>query len=72
MVDVLVVEDNIEMGTLLCDFLKNDGYSVEHCTDGAKAAEYFEQEGAKLVILDIMLPGLDGFAVCRKIRESSN
>ncbi len=72
MVDVLVVEDNIEMGMLLCDFLKNDGYSVEHCADGAKAAEYFEHEGAKLVILDVMLPKLDGFAVCRKIRETSN
>lgn len=72
MTDILVVEDNLEMGTLLCDFLKNEGYSAAHCTDGEAAVEYFEQTGAKLVVLDVMLPGLDGFAVCRKIREISN
>lgn len=72
MTDILVVEDNLEMGTLLCDFLKNEGYSTAHCTDGEAAVEYFEQTGAKLVVLDVMLPGLDGFAVCRKIREISN
>lgn len=72
MIDILVAEDNIEMGTLLCDFLENDGYTAKHCTDGQSAVEYFEGEGAKVVILDIMLPDMDGFSVCRKIRETSN
>ncbi len=72
MTDILVVEDNLEMATLLCDFLEAEGYSVTHCTDGRDAVTAFEQSGAKLVILDIMLPGLDGFAVCRKIRENAN
>ena len=66
MIDILVVEDNLEMATLLCDFLKAEGYSVQNCTDGESALKAFESEDARLVILDIMLPGLDGFAVCRK------
>ena len=70
--DILVVEDNLEMATLLCDFLEADGYSVIHCADGESALTAFEKDGARLVILDVMLPGLDGFAVCRKIRENAN
>ena len=72
MIDILVVEDNIEMATLLCDFLEADSYTVKHCADGESALTAFQSEGARLVILDILLPGLDGFAVCRKIRENAN
>ncbi|MBR4143860.1 MAG: response regulator transcription factor [Lachnospiraceae bacterium] len=72
MADILVVEDNMEMGTLLCDFLNAEGYTTEHCTDGADAMDMFVLSGAKLVILDIMLPHLDGFGICKKIRETSN
>ena len=72
MIDILVVEDNIELGGLLCDFLLSEGYSVAHCTDGESAMEYFAKNGARLVILDVMLSGMDGFAVCSKIRETSN
>ncbi len=72
MMDILVVEDNIELGGLLCDFLRSEDYSVTHCTDGESAIVAFVKDGAKLVILDIMLPGMDGFAVCTKIRETSH
>lgn len=72
MKDILVVEDNLEMGTLLCDFLEAEGFSVEWCKDGEKAIECFQNKGAKIILLDIMLPKLNGFEVCRKIRESSN
>lgn len=72
MTDILVVEDNLEMAGLLCDFLKAEGYSVLHCADGESALTEFENSGARLVVLDIMLPGLDGFAVCKKIRETHN
>ena len=72
MADILVVEDNIEMGTLLCDFLQAEGYTTEHCTDGTDALDMFVDSGAKLVILDIMLPHLDGYGICKKIRETSN
>lgn len=72
MTDILVVEDNLEMSGLLADFLTSEGYTSVQCADGESALEHFEKFGAKVVILDIMLPGLDGFAVCRKIRETSN
>ena len=72
MIDILVAEDNAEMGELLCDFVHGEGYSVAVCADGESALALFSREGAKLVILDIMLPGVDGFAVCSAIRESSD
>ena len=71
MTDILVIEENPEMSALLCDFLRAEGYSVAHCPDGESAVKTFEMNGAKLVILDVMLPGLDGFAVCRRMRESA-
>ncbi len=72
MTDILVVEDNIEMGGLLCDFLKSEGYSVTHCLNGEDAVSSFNADGAKLVVLDVMLPNMDGLAVCKAIRENSN
>ena len=70
--DILIVEDNEEIGGLLSDFLEAEGYDVYLALTGEEALEVYEQEGAKLVILDIMLPGMDGFAVCSKLRENSN
>lgn len=72
MLDILIVEDNREIATLLQDFLRKENYIVSVAENGKKALELYERYGAKLIILDIMLPGLDGFAVCSKIRESSN
>ena len=72
MADIIIVEDNIEIGNLLCDFLRKEKYSVCLATSGEKALELFEKYGAKIFVLDIMLPGIDGLAVCSKIRETSN
>lgn len=72
MLDIIIVEDNKEIGTLLNDFLKKENYMVSIADSGEKAISLFERYGAKLIILDLMLPGIDGFAVCSKIRESSN
>ncbi|MDE6434410.1 MAG: response regulator transcription factor [Lachnospiraceae bacterium] len=72
MADIIVVEDNEEIGGLLSDFLEADGYDTYLALTGEEALEVYGQEGAKLVILDIMLPGMDGFAVCSKIREQAN
>ena len=72
MIDILIVEDNIELGTLLCDFLKLEGYSIMLCETGEEALSYFTENGAKLIVLDIMLPNMDGFAVCQDIRKKSN
>ena len=72
MLDILIVEDNIEIAALLCDFLRKENYVVSIADTGQKAIDIYEKYGAKLILLDIMLPGMDGFAVCSKIRESSN
>ena len=72
MLDIIIVEDNHEIGELLSDFLRKENYIVSVAKDGEAALELFERYGAKLIILDLMLPGMDGFAVCSKIRETSN
>ena len=72
MADIIIVEDNVEIGNLLCDFLRKEKYSVCLATTGEKALELFEKYGAKVFVLDIMLPGIDGLAVCSKVRETSN
>ena len=72
MADILIVEDNEELGMLLSDFLTAEGYDVYHALSGEEALEILVEEPVKLVILDIMLPGMDGFAVCNKIRENDN
>lgn len=72
MVDILIVEDNKEIADLLCDFLRAENYTVSVCESGEKALSLYEKYGARLIVLDIMLPGTDGFAVCSKIREQSN
>ena len=72
MTDILIVEDNKEIASLLADFLRKENYVVSVADSGEKAWNLYERYGAKLIILDIMLPGMDGFALCSKIRESSN
>ena len=72
MVDILIVEDNLELAGLLSDFLRAENFTVSVANSGEKALDLYERYGAKLLVLDVMLPGMDGFAVCRKIREESN
>lgn len=72
MTDILIVEDNKELSELLRDFLVAENYTVSIADSGEKAVSLFEKYGAKIVVLDIMLPQMDGFAVCKKLREKSN
>lgn len=72
MTDILIVEDNKELADLLCDFLRGENYTVTVAGTGEKALSLYEKYGARLIVLDILLPGIDGFAVCQKIREESN
>lgn len=72
MADIIIVEDNEEIGGLLADFLEAEGYDTYLALSGEEALEVYAEEAAKLIILDIMLPGMDGFAVCSKIREHAN
>lgn len=70
--DILIVEDNKELLQLLTDFLRAEGYTVSTAENGEKALSLYERYGARLVLLDINLPGMDGFAVCERIRAAGN
>ena len=72
MTDILVVEDNTELREILADFLRNEGYTVSTAGDGDKALALYEKYGARLLVLDIMLPGASGMRILDKVRESSN
>ncbi|MBD5501764.1 MAG: response regulator transcription factor [Lachnospiraceae bacterium] len=72
MVDILIVEDNKELAGILCDFLRAENYTVSIAENAEKALLLYEKYGTRLVILDIMLPGKDGFSLCEKIRAKSN
>lgn len=72
MADILIVEDNRELAGLLRDFLKKDGYDVLIAGTGEAAIQLLNSQPVRLVVLDIMIPGMDGFAVCAKIREKQD
>lgn len=72
MTDILIVEDDKELAKLLTDFLRAEGYTVSAVDSGERAIELFERYGARLVVLDINLPDVNGFAVCSKLRENTD
>jgi DNA-binding response OmpR family regulator len=72
MTDILIVEDDKELSALLTDFLRAEGYTVSAVESGARAVQLFERYGARLVVLDINLPDMNGFAVCSKLRENAD
>jgi len=68
---IMVVEDEESFSEALSFMLKREGYEVEVASDGNEALEAFEQRGADLILLDLMLPGVSGLEVCRIIRTKS-
>lgn len=66
------MEDNKELAGLLCDFLRAEDYVVSVAESGERAMALYERYGARLLVIDVMLPGMDGFAICSRIREESN
>lgn len=72
MTDILIVEDDRELASLLTDFLRAEGYTVSAVESGERALELYRKYGARLVVLDINLPDVNGFAVCSKLRESAD
>ncbi len=69
---ILVVEDDLDIQTIISEVLKESGYLVEEATDGLMAVEMFKLGNFDLIILDIMMPKIDGFVVCEIIRKESN
>ena len=72
MAKILVVDDDLNICELLKLYLENDGYTVVTANDGAAAVEAFQNKTPDLVLLDIMLPKMDGWQVCREIRKTSS
>ena len=68
---ILVVDDELAIIKLLRANLQADGYEVLAAMDGAEALQIVERESPDLIILDIMMPKMDGFEVCRRLREWS-
>jgi DNA-binding response OmpR family regulator len=69
---VLLVEDDESIALLMRLYLEKEGYEVLVATDGEQALEMFERLHPNLVVLDLMIPKIDGFGVCREIRAGSN
>lgn len=68
--NILIVDDEKEIADLLEVYLKNDGYVVHKFYNGLDALKCIETEKIDLAILDVMLPDIDGFRICQKIREN--
>jgi two-component system, OmpR family, phosphate regulon response regulator PhoB len=71
MTTVLVVDDEPTIREIVVGYLKRDGYRTLEAADGNRARELLETESLDLVVLDLMLPGVDGLELCRRIRTSS-
>lgn len=69
---VLIADDEAEIRDVLRLYLEKDGYDVTEAADGMEAMEKLRKESPDLAILDIMMPGLDGYRVLRNIRENNN
>jgi two-component system response regulator CpxR len=70
-VRLLVIDDDIELCSLLSEFLRREGYAVECLHDGRAGLDEALRPGYELVILDVMLPGLDGFEILKRLRQQS-
>ena len=66
---ILIVDDETELAELLAVYLRNGGFRVTLCGDGACALRCVKQEHVDLAILDVMLPDMSGFEICRTIRQ---
>ena len=71
MAHILIVEDEENIARMIAATLEMAGYTCQRCGDGAQAVELAQPGVFDLVLLDIMLPGMDGWTICRKIRETS-
>ncbi|MCC3280991.1 MULTISPECIES: MtrAB system response regulator MtrA [Arthrobacter] len=69
---ILVVDDDEALAEMIGIVLRNDGFDPVFCSDGAQALEIFRSTKPDLVLLDLMLPGIDGIEVCRQIRAESD
>lgn len=72
MAKILIIEDDADIAAIERDYLELSGYEVSVCTDGVSGLTAALEQPVDLLLLDLMLPGLDGFAVCRRVREAKD
>ena len=68
---ILIVEDELDLANIIKDYLVKELYEVEICSQGDEAIEIFDKFNPSLVILDLMLPGMNGYEICQNIRIKS-
>lgn len=68
---ILIADDEQLMRQLVIDFLKPEGYEILEASDGKEALDIYDREHPDLILLDVMMPGYDGWTVCREIRRES-
>lgn len=68
---MLIADDNIKILNLLKEFAETEGYEVKTAADGKETLELFNSEDFDIILLDVMMPKIDGFEVCRQIRKES-
>lgn len=69
---ILIVDDDVNIAELISLYLTKECYDTRMVHDGEEALQVYEQYGPNLILLDLMLPGIDGYQVCREIRTKSN
>ncbi len=72
MTDILMVEDERELAGLLRIYMEKAGYTVRWAASGEEALDCLRRDTVKMLLLDITLPGMDGFAVCREVRKTDS
>ena len=69
---ILVVEDDANIQELIVEFLRAEDYNVDYASDGLEGLQLFKKNDYDLIILDIMMPNLDGYSACKMIRKTSS
>jgi len=69
---ILIVDDDSDIRNLLGIYLENEGYSFIKCDNALKALDVLEKSKVVLILLDVMMPQMDGISACMKIREKTN
>lgn len=69
---ILVIEDDLSIQELIVEFLSSEGYTVDYANDGIEGISKFKEHKYDLIILDVMMPNLDGYSACKMIRSKSN
>ena len=72
MAKILIADDNKQITSVLAEYAKKEGYTVQIATDGVETIEKYKSFDPDLILLDVMMPRMDGFEVCRDIRRESN